>query len=538
MKKALTQRISTARAVWLLPLSGVLNALCLILPKIGFLQWISMVPALLWLFSRTEGEKRPRLRRLYGAGFFYFIAFYLTIFHWFFYLYPMEFAGVTPVEALVLVLICWIGLSLLQASLFSLIFPLFGLLCRTAPIRRFPWLIPFLFATQYTVAEWSQTLTWMGVPWARLPLGQIEMGFFVNSASLFGTYFLTFALVAVNGLVACALLCRGRVRFFVTAAASVLALSLITGGIGLAVNRTRRGEPILVAAVQGNVGSSEKWGFDSAFRTEKIYEEYTMKAAEAGASLVVFPETFLPSNVGEHTATGEYLMDLAQAPENGIIILCGGFYDGDEGQYNAMFAVYPDGTIDDTFYAKRHLVPFGEYVPWRPLIETLIPPLADMSMLAEDLLPGTDSAIIEIPGVARVGGLLCFDSIYETLTMQSVRDGADLLVLPTNDSWFKDSAAVYMHSAQARLRAIESGRWIIRAADTGISSIIDPDGKTHDELPPEVEGMSMATVYVNESRTLYSYIGNLLVYLMIAALVALPVAQIVLACRKSKKHSA
>ncbi len=522
--------------VFLLPLGGILSALCLVFPKIGFLQWLAMTPALLFLFSRVGEERKPRLRMLYGAGFFYFISFYLTIFHWFFYLYPMEFAGVTPAEAMLLVILCWACLSLLQASLFALVWLLFGLLCRTRVIKACPVLLPLLYAVQYTVGEWAQTLTWMGVPWARLPLGQIEMGPFVGSASLFGSYFLTFALVAVNALVAYAILHLDRVRFCAIGAGAVLASALLFGIVGLAVNDADRGEEIVVAAVQGNVGSSQKWSTDSAKLTKEIYEEYTAAAAEAGAEIVVFPETFLPYEMNANNPTGTYVRMLAVRYD--ITIMCGALQGDFDGTYNAIFTVYPDGTIDDTVYAKRRPVPFGEYVPWRAFIEFILPPLADMSMLSEDILPGTGSALVELP-FGRVGGLLCFDSIYETLTLQSVRDGAELLVLPTNDSWFTDSAAVYMHSAQARLRAIESGRWIVRSADTGISSIIDPDGRTHAELPPLVEGISISTARSSDARTLYSYIGNLLVYLMIVTILALSASELVLRTyeKKKKKHA-
>ena len=167
------------RYLFLLPLGGILTALCLILPEIGFLQWLAMTPALLWLFSHVTPQKRPTLRFLYGAGFLYYFSFYFAIFHWFLNLYPMEFAGVTPAQAAGLVAICWIGLTLLQTVFAALVFPLFGWLCGTCVMRRFPFLLPLLFAAQYTVAEWSQTLTWMGVPWARLSLGQLESGFLI-----------------------------------------------------------------------------------------------------------------------------------------------------------------------------------------------------------------------------------------------------------------------------------------------------------------------------------------------------------------------
>lgn len=505
--------------LFLLPLGGILTALCLVLPSVGFLQWFTMTPALVWLFDAVRREERLRYRAFYGAGVLYFLPFYLTIYHWFFYLYPMEFAGVTPMAAAGLVFICWVGLSLLQTVFSALIFPLFSYLSYTRVLRRVPLLLPVLFAAQYTVAEWGQTFTWMGVPWARLVLGQIEMGFLPNSAALFGPYLLTFALVLCNAFVAYAVLCYEKWRFCAVSAATVLIFSLSAGAIGYAVASPREGKPLVVAAVQGNIGSSQKWKEQNNTKTLAVYERYTAEAAAAGATLVVFPETFLPYTLTEDNWIGEFVRDLAVNYD--VTVMCGALHRADEGRYNGTFTFYPDGSMDEVVYAKRHLVPFGEYVPWRPLIEVLIPPLTEINMLSSDFAPGEGTALVSTP-FGKVGGLICFDSIYERLTLDSVRDGAELLVLPTNDSWFTDSAAVYMHSAQARLRAIESGRWIVRSADTGISSVIDPRGRSHEELAPLVEGMALTTAYVNDARTLYSYIGNSFVYLLIAALVAIP----------------
>ena len=516
----------------LLPLGGILTALCLVLPVLGFLQWVTMVPALVWLFSAVAKEKKPSYRAFYGAGILYFLPFYLTIYHWFFYLYPMEFAGISKGAAFALVLTCWLGLSILQTIFSALIFPLFSYLSHTRVLRRVPLLLPVLFAAQYTVAEWGQTFTWMGVPWARLPLGQIEMGIFANSAALFGSYFLTFALVLCNAFIAYLLLHRKKWRFCTIGIASVLAVSAVTGTVGYALTQPDEGGMLVTAAVQGNIGSSQKWSAENTQKTMAVYEHYTAEAADAGADIVVFPETFLPYALTESNAVGLYVRNLAIRYD--VTILCGALHFAEVGRYNAIFTVYPDGSIDEQLYAKRHLVPFGEYVPWRPFIEAILPILSDINMLSSDFTAGEDSALIDTP-YGKIGGLICFDSIYERLTLDSVRDGAEILVLPTNDSWFTDSAAVYMHSAQARLRAIESGRWILRSADTGISSIIDPRGNSHEELPPLVEGMSLTTAYVNDTRTVYSYIGNSFVYLLIAALFMLPVSELVIFLKKKEK---
>lgn len=505
--------------ILLLPFSALLMGLCVLFPKIGMLQWLALVPALFYLFGRMEAEPL-RIKTAYGYGCLYFGVFYLMAWHWFVELYPMEFAGITKGEAVVLIAICWIGLSLLQTVLSALAFPTFVLLFRHRIFRKWPILTPFLFASVYTVAEWAQTLTWAGVPFARVSLGQSECGILFNSASLFGSYFITFSVVAVSALAAYALLHLDRVKLLSICCAAVFLFNMGAGLIGYLTADTVDGDGIVVAAVQGNVGTSNKWTSDSDKTSREVYEKYTAEAAAARAKLVLFPETFMPYRINDVTSLGVYVKELAAKYQ--VTICCGGFYydNADEGYYNGLFTVYPDGTISETVYAKRRPVPFGEYVPMRSVIEVLIPPLADMSMLGDDLDAGTETAIVDTDA-GRVGGLICFDSIYEDLTLATVRDGAEVICLATNDSWFLDSAGVHMHNRHARLRAVESGRYIIRSADTGVSSIIAPDGSTDAEIPALVEGVSISVVKPTNARTLYSYIGNTLVYLLIAAELAL-----------------
>ena len=141
----------------------------------------------------------------------------------------------------------------------------------------------------------------------------------------------------------------------------------------------------------------------------------------------------------------------------------------------------------ETVYSKQKPVPFGEFVPYRELVMLLVPPLADIGMLENDLLVGDRSEVFDL-GVGRVGSLICFDSIYESTALDSVRRGAQLLAVSTNDSWFQDSRGVWMHNAQSSLRAIETGRYVVRAGNTGVSSVIDPTGQVTAELDPLLTG--------------------------------------------------
>ena len=169
-------------------------------------------------------------------------------------------------------------------------------------------------------------------------------------------------------------------------------------------------------------------------------------------------------------------------------------------------------------YSKRHLVPFGEFVPLRDVFEILIPPLTELSMISSDLGEGVSAQVFELDET-NIGSLICFDSIYDELARDSVRSGAKILAVSTNDSWFLDSAALDMHNAQAKLRAIENRRYVVRSANTGISSIISPRGEEMSSVERLVGGQITAEVYSVESKTLFTHIGNLFVYLCIAVIV-------------------
>ena len=196
----------------------------------------------------------------------------------------------------------------------------------------------------------------------------------------------------------------------------------------------------------------------------------------------------------------------------------GCFTDDGENDYNSLIFIDPEGNVSDTIYSKRRLVPFGEYVPMREFFTAIIPALTEISMLEEDLSPGDGSNVYDSE-VGCLGSLICFDSIYEGLTLESVRDGAEIMMISSNDAWFLDSAGVELHNSQARIRAAESGRYFVRSANTGISTIIDPNGRVLDREEALVDGYVVAEISARSGRTLYSYVGNLIVWLSMAFII-------------------
>lgn len=494
----------------MLAISAIFTALPLIITELGFLQWISVIPAALVLLECIR-DKEIKLKKMYGRGLVFFWIYYAVVLHWFFYMYPLDFAGLTNAASLVVVLVACLGLSFLQAVFSAFAFVLITAISRTKIVEKIPLLTPFVAAAIWTVAEWFQTVGWWGVPWGRLPLGQIDATLLVRSSAIFGSYFVTFIIIAVNFLLAIALKNTSIRKLGIALSISLFCLNL---ALGVVVTATYRedGEAVRVAAAQGNVSSSDKWSFDSLDNTKKIYADLTERAATDGAEIVIWPETALPYVLFSNEGLCTYVSDLAK--QNQVTILVSAFTEDDESGLllNSLIEVRPDGSFGETVYSKQRLVPFGEFVPMREIIMFLIPPLANVGMLDDDLLAGSESLVINTES-GNIGCGICFDSIYETLMLDSARNGAELIAISTNDSWFSDSAALDMHNSQSRLRAIETGRYIVRSANTGISSVIDPLGNVKEKLGALECGYVVSTVHLRSSTTPYTFIGNAFVYL-------------------------
>jgi len=360
------------------------------------------------------------------------------------------------------------------------------------------------------------------LPWARLAQGQVQFPAMVQTTSLFGLYFVSFVIVLTNSLFAYALRETEKRKFFALCALIVFVFNGALGGIMTVINSSNNDEAdcIRVAAIQGDVSSQDKWTAETYITITAKFENYTRQAAAEGADIVVWPETILPYSYFDRTDIMDYTTNLAKDCE--ITLMLGTFTrcesdDKYKGMLmNSIVTILPDGSINETVYNKRVLVPFAEQVPSREFFMKFIPPLADISMIDQDLAPGTDSNLIELDR-GTVGAEICFDSIYEQYFLDSTRDGAELIIIATNDSWFYDSIGVYMHNAQSQLRAIENGRYVVRAGNTGISSIITPTGKITESLPPLVDGYIIDDVYFRSERTLYSIIGNSFIYLLIGS---------------------
>lgn len=499
--------------------SALLTAVTLMFPQVGFLEWISLVPFAAVIFSAVK--RGSPIKKMIWQMLLFFGVYYFTLFHFFVTMYPMSFLGISKGSALIVVAAAWLGMTALQTLPFVLAFVGLRWLADRELLRRFPILIAFAAAALWTVLEWLFTLTWAGVPWSRLAIGQVSLLPALQSASLFGSYFVSFLIVLVNFLLAYALYYDKKKLLLLPIA--LFSANLALGGV-LMLTDKENGEPIGVAAVQGNVSSQEKWDDSRYIRNLEKQNRLTGQAVKRGAKIVVWAESSFPDVLSDAPSVEVFLSSTANSAD--CYLLAGAFNVDEAGnRYNSIFTFHPDGTRNETVYNKQHLVPFGEFVPLRKFIQLFVPQLANINATARDFTSGTDSNIVTTE-YGKLGVAICFDSIFDATVRESVRDGAELLVVATNDSWFLHSAALRMHNSQSVLRAIENGRWLVRAANTGISSIISPTGRVLAEIGAGREWYLCEDVYMRSDRTLYTSIGNLFVLLSGVFLVGLSLSEL------------
>jgi apolipoprotein N-acyltransferase len=335
-----------------------------------------------------------------------------------------------------------------------------------------------------------------------LPIAQL--------ASVIGVYGISALVGAVS---AAAALWGVRVSLRVRVAAAsviVFALALVTwwGSSRIAGGRwARTGDLLRVGVVQGNVDQAEKW---NAARAASIFGDHlrmTREAVNRGAKLVVWPESSTPFYFEEDPASGELVRRLAR--ESRVAILLG----SDEVErgsptryYNSAFLVQIDGRTSGV-YRKMHLVPFGEYVPLKRLLFFAAPLVQAVS----DFSPGARPALLPL-GDHLISAAICYEIVYPGLVRQFVVGGSELLTTITNDAWFGRTSAPYQHFAQASMRAIEQGRYLVRSANTGISGIVDPYGRVLAQTGIFQPAVVVGDVRLVTGSTIYARVGDAFAY--------------------------
>lgn len=371
-----------------------------------------------------------------------------------------------------------------------------------------PAALVLLMPAAWVSVEWLRGMIFTGFPWLTLGYAHSDSPL-AGYAPLLGVYGVSLVAAVSAGLLAMLWLERwnrlGR--------AALLALAVLwgTGALLRAVPWTQpAGGPVSVALVQGNIAQDLKFNEEALVGT---LETYRRLALQSDARLTVLPETALP--LLRHEMPGALLEQLRKhARQNGGDMLIGAFERDNGIYYNSVFTL---GMADEQHYRKQHLVPFGEFIPLRPLIGWFINGVLDIPM--GDLgRGGMRQPPLEVAG-QRVAANICYEDAFGEEIIRALPQ-ATLLVNVTNDAWYGHSHAAEQHNQIAQMRALESGRMLLRATNTGVTSIIGADGRVLQQLPQHREGVLLGAAQGYQGMTPYVRWGNVAVMLLIALMLA------------------
>jgi apolipoprotein N-acyltransferase len=371
-------------------------------------------------------------------------------------------------------------------------------------------------AACWTLTEWLRTWLYYGFPWLAVGYAQTTAPL-RGYAALGGVFLVSLAVATSAALLAhtVAALLRRDHRSGAVAIAGLLAVWAAGVGLGTIEWSRPSGDPVAVSLVQGNIAEDLK--FEAAYRDATL-ATYRELVAQAKGRLIVLPESALPMFADEVPVA--YVAELrAAAQKHGGDLLVGLFFfepraaDEEEDRYfNSVVSV---GTATTQVYRKRHLVPFGERIPAKPLVGWFIHrvlhiPLADQTPGADDQAP------FDVAG-QRLAVNICYEDAFGSELIRQLPE-ATLLVNVTNDAWYGRSLAAEQHEQIAAMRALETARPMLRATNTGITSVIDHHGTELARLPWFTSGVLEATIAGRTGTTPYVRFGDALAVAVALAL--------------------
>ena len=473
----------------------LLSAILLILAfpnfNLSYLAWICLIP----LFLVIEGED---FLTSFLLGLLTGFVFYAGSIYWI--IGTLRYYGD----------LSWPLSVLIGALLMGYLALYFGIFCGIVSFfnRFFYSFNIFLIACLWVALEYLRTYFLSGFPWNLLGYTQWNNLVVAQISAFTGIYGVGFLIVLVNVLVAkligfsLQLIHRKQSAHSIQAVILVLAISL---GYGLIIvsldNKTGDLKPIKTAIIQANIPPDMKWQPLEKTNTLRKYQFFVDRVRNDIIEVIVFPETAMPGLLREEPELLGAAKLMAQGSKASLLI---GSMDRSHGKfYTSCFCLNMDGEIIGQ-YNKTHLVPFGEIFPFRKYLEKVIPVVKELG----DFTPGETLNILKSP-LSNYGVNICYEDIFPDLVRRLARNGAEVLVNISIDSWYLDTAAPYQHFYMNVFRAIENRRWVIRSTASGISGYIDPYGYIYSQTQLFQPQVAIQMVTPENKLSFYTKYGDL-----------------------------
>jgi apolipoprotein N-acyltransferase len=375
-----------------------------------------------------------------------------------------------------------------------------------------------------TAAEWLRGHVLTGFPWNAFGYALTSPLILAQSASVVGIWALTFIAVVVFASPATLADDRleNRLRWLPLALGIVVLVGMgAFGAIRLARAPTRLVDGVHLRIMQPNLQQDVRFNYAARRQVMNRYIDLserpsaTESSSAGGMMHLIWPESAFPFFLAREP---EALAQIAQLLRGGAVLITGAVRlaepvtASEVGVYNSIYVIDHDGSLD-SFYDKTHLVPFGEYLPFQRFLESL--GLQQLTKQRGGFLAGDRRRLIAVPGAPLALPLICYEIIFPGEVMpKGPRPG--WIINVTNDGWFGISSGPYQHLQQARVRAIEEGLPLVRAANTGISAIIDPVGRIIDSLPLGTDGVIDAPLPQPIGAPVYARVGDVPAAMIVA----------------------
>nr|WP_320190207.1 apolipoprotein N-acyltransferase [uncultured Desulfobacter sp.] len=431
-------------------------------PGLYWTAFVGLVP--LWLSIDRLGSKQA-----FYAGIATGIGFYLPLIYW---ICPtlIKYGGINPFAALSCLLLLIFYLSVYMG--------VFALAMKKTPVPQ--GLVPFWGAVAWVALEYIRMYAFSGFPWGLLGYSQYPNLVLIQAADTFGVLGLSFLLVLANGVVVTAFRAvfqrawPGKKNMAGVSLAMVLiCLAFIYGHFELAniCGQIKDSPSRKIAVIQANISQDRKW--DKAFINDTIDRYSRLSLQAVPCDLVVWPETAVPFYYGMDPVPSSRVDAMVRKAGAFFLIGIPAAQPSDHGflYYNRACMLSPLA-LPTGYYDKHHLVPFGEYVPFKDLLWFA----KKLTAGAGDFSKGETGPVPLKFGTGTTGVLICFEILFPNIARDFVLNGADMLTTMTNDAWFGRTQAALQHFSISVFRAVENRRSVIRAANTGISGFVDPSG--------------------------------------------------------------
>ncbi|GAC1300153.1 MAG: hypothetical protein NVSMB15_09260 [Steroidobacteraceae bacterium] len=350
----------------------------------------------------------------------------------------------------------------------------------------------------WVLLEWLRGWFLSGFPW--LSLGYVLIDSPLQGwAPLFGVYGVTWAAAAIAAALSTLLMPAVALSRRLVALCAIVALLSVPALIARIDWTRSAGAPLAIAAVQGAVPQDQKWQAKNLDETKARYARLTAQAW--GARIIVWPEASLPvlaNNVPDYL---QRLQEQGRAHGADFAIGLVNYEPQSAQYYNGLLVLSDSG---GGWYYKRHLVPFGEYFPVPAFVRSW---MRLMSLPYDDITPGSERQPALHAAGQTLGLTICYEDAFGSQQLDVLRD-ATLLINVTNNAWYGDSSAPHQHLQIARMRALEAGRYLVRAANDGITAVMGPHGEIVARLPQFREAVLRAEVRPMTGLTPYARLGN------------------------------